>query len=91
MLLPSNSGISAVSWPWTSRKNPAMRAVPTLYCSLADSREGARLPQTGSLLFDQSSEAGAVATPGVHSVLKKLWSVPMTIWTDRKAVSPGTA
>ncbi|GAA2375983.1 hypothetical protein GCM10010170_079830 [Dactylosporangium salmoneum] len=64
-----------------------MYAVPTARCSALVSRVGALLPQTPSVEADQSSLEGATETPGVHSVLKKLWSAPMTMREERSTSS----
>src|SRR4051794_37118883 len=91
-LLPSKSGRNCFSPPWTRRKKPAMYAVPTARCSAEVRRvvvaeAAAAVPQTESVEADQSSDEGATETPGVHSVLKKLWSVPRTSRDERRTLS----
>jgi hypothetical protein len=64
-----------------------MYAVPTARCSALVSRVGLALPHTSSFAGDQSSLDGATETPGVHSVLKKLWSAPMIMREERSTLS----
>ena len=65
-----------------------MRA--TFRCSAAESRRGDEVAQSAPPP-NQSSKLGACEIPGVHSVLKKLWLVPIIRTLLRSDGSSGAA
>lgn len=89
--MPSNIG-SVVGAAPLARVNsctaPATYAVPTARCSALVSRAAVAVPHAAFGAPNQSSCDGAFESPGVHSVLKKLWLAPITSTELLSAVSP---